>query len=55
MIVRCEWITCKYNTGGMCQAESIELKHIDDDDVEKEQFEQALVCQQYEWGKNDER
>ena len=51
MIVRCEWITCKHNTGSECQTEVIELHHVDDDEPEKEQFTEALQCQQYEWRK----
>ena len=51
MIVKCEWITCKNNEQGECQAEVIELHHLDDDEEGKGQFTQALECQQYEWGK----
>ena len=50
MIVKCEWKTCKHNTGSECQTEVIELRHVDNDDPEKDEFQEALECQQYEWG-----
>lgn len=50
LVVKCEWKTCKHNAGGECQAEVIELVHVDNDKEDRDEWQEALQCQQYEWG-----
>ena len=51
MTVKCEWVTCKHNADGECRAEAIDLRHVDNDEWERDQVFEGLQCQQYKYRK----